>query len=74
MAKGKGKAMIVTIHLNSGNPCKRIVVFLLIAMTITIHMRYEEMNLYRDLVWEQTQAILAFGPTQTCGVYELPEL
>ncbi|PQP95409.1 hypothetical protein Pyn_27270 [Prunus yedoensis var. nudiflora] len=52
MAKGKGKAMAITIQINSANPCKRLVVFPSIAMDTTIHMRYEERNLYRVLVWE----------------------
>ncbi|CAL8989923.1 unnamed protein product, partial [Prunus brigantina] len=52
IAKGKGKARAVTIHVNSGSPCKRLVVFPSIVMVITIHMRYEERNLYKVLVRE----------------------
>ncbi|CAL8161627.1 unnamed protein product [Prunus armeniaca] len=55
MAKDKGKARTVTIYVNSNSPYKRLVVFPPIVMATTIHMRYEEMNLYRVLVWEQTK-------------------
>ncbi|CAL2263186.1 unnamed protein product [Prunus armeniaca] len=33
-------------------PLEKVVVFPTIVMTTTIHMRYEERNLYRVLVWE----------------------
>ncbi|CAL8165318.1 unnamed protein product [Prunus armeniaca] len=52
IAKGKGNVRDVTIHMNSNSPCKRLMVFSLIAMATTIHMRYDERNLYRVLVWE----------------------
>ncbi|CAL8164573.1 unnamed protein product [Prunus armeniaca] len=55
MAKGKGKAMTVTIYMNSNSPCKRFVVFPPIVMTTTIHIRYEEMNLYRVLIKPKQQ-------------------
>ncbi|VVA39644.1 PREDICTED: Protein of unknown function DUF3511 [Prunus dulcis] len=49
--EGQGETRAITIHVKSGSPCKRLVVPP-IAMATTIHMRYEEMNLYRVLVVE----------------------
>ncbi|CAL2240166.1 unnamed protein product [Prunus armeniaca] len=75
--------MVVTIYVNSDSPCKGLVVFPSIVIATIIHMRYEERNLYRVLVWEffslltsanpgNSQAVLAFWPTQARGAHKLP--
>ncbi|CAL8154990.1 unnamed protein product [Prunus armeniaca] len=50
--RGQWDARAIGIHVNSGSPCNRLVVFSSIAMATTIHKRCEERNLYRVLVWK----------------------